>query len=161
MRQKYCEAGMSAKKKRGVIAISVFSVAFTALLALATVGRAHRPAAQAQGDVARGKYLVQQVAMCTECHTPRDENGNLDAHAYLQGAPIWIMPVKHIPNWADRAPTLAGLPSYTDQEMENVLEKGIGPQGEVIRPPMHIYHMNPADAKAIVAYLKSLPVEKH
>jgi hypothetical protein len=26
-----------------------------------------------------------------------------------------------------------------------------------LRPPMHIYHMNQADARAIIAYLKSLP----
>jgi hypothetical protein len=81
--------------------------------------------------------------------------------AWLQGAPIWIMPTHHIQNWADNAPALAGLPSFTDEEMERVLEKGIGPEGEVLRPPMHIYHMLPADAKAIIAYLKSLPVPKH
>jgi hypothetical protein len=45
--------------------------------------------------------------------------------------------------------------------MERVLEKGIGPQGEALRPPMHIYHMTPADGKAIIAYLKSLPAKKN
>jgi hypothetical protein len=35
--------------------------------------------------------------------------------------------------------------------------KGTGPQGEVLRPPMHIYHMKHEDAKAIIAYLNSLP----
>jgi hypothetical protein len=45
----------------------------------------------------------------------------------------------------------------TEEEAERVLEKGTGPQGEVLRPPMHIYHMKHEDAKAIVAYLSSLP----
>jgi mono/diheme cytochrome c family protein len=98
--------------------------------------------------------------MCAECHTPRDANGNLDPQAWLQGAPIWIMPVQHIANWADNVPAIAGLPSFTDEQMERVLEKGIGPQGEVLRPSMHIYHMTPADAKAIIAYLKSLPTKR-
>jgi hypothetical protein len=26
-------------------------------------------------DIARGKYLVEEVAMCQECHTPRDASG--------------------------------------------------------------------------------------
>jgi hypothetical protein len=42
-----------------------------------------------------------------------------------------------------------------------VLEKGTGPEGEQLRPPMHIYHMHHADAVAIAAYLKSLLVEPH
>lgn len=109
----------------------------------------------------RGRYLVEEVAKCPECHTPRNARGELDHEAWLQGAPIWIMPVRPIPNWADRAPALAGFPSFTEEQGERVLEKGIGPQGETLRPPMHIYHMNHADAKAIIAYLKSLPRTIH
>ena len=146
-----------------MLAALFFCFPFLAALSLAAArGRQHTSQPQAQpSEVARGKYLVEEVAMCPECHTPRNENGELDRGAWLQGAPIWIVPTRHIQNWADHAPTLAGLPSFTDEEMERVLEKGIGPEGEVLRPPMHIYHMQPADAKAIIAYLKSLPVQKH
>jgi hypothetical protein len=49
------------------------------------------------------------------------------------------------------------MPSFTDQQFARVLEEGTGPEGEVLRPPMHIYHMHHEDAKAILAYLKSLP----
>lgn len=108
-------------------------------------------------EIERGRYLVEEVAKCAECHTPRDARGQLDQHAWLQGAPIWIMPVKPNPNWATRAPALAGFPSFTEEQGERVLEKGTGPEGETLRPPMHIYHMNPEDAKAIIAYLRSLP----
>lgn len=112
-------------------------------------------------EVERGRYLVEEVAKCAECHTPRNAQGELDRQAWLQGAPIWIVPVRPIPNWADRAPALAGFPSFTEEEGERVLEKGIGPEGETLRPPMHIYHMSHADAKAIIAYLKSLPEPRH
>ena len=98
--------------------------------------------------------------MCAECHTPRDSRGELQKQSWLQGAPIWIMPVKRIPEWADNAPALAGLPGMTVEEVERVLEQGTGPEGEVLRPPMHIYHMKPEDAKAIIAYLNSLPRAK-
>jgi mono/diheme cytochrome c family protein len=113
------------------------------------------------GDVERGRYLVEEVAKCPECHTPRRSDGQLDSGQWLRGASIWINPVKRIPNWAEHAPPLAGLPSFSDAGMENVLQRGIGPNGEAIRPPMHIYHMNAGDAKAIVAYLKSLPKPIH
>lgn len=108
-------------------------------------------------EVERGRYLVEEVAKCPECHTPRDARGDLRQDAWLSGAPIWIKPIKPIQNWADHAPALAGLPSFTDAQMERVLEKGTGPEGEELRPPMHIYHMKSEDAKAIIAYLKSLP----
>ena len=112
-------------------------------------------------EVERGRYLVEEVAKCPECHTPRKPDGELEAGAWLRGAPIWIRPVAPIANWADRAPALAGLPSFTEAQAEKVLEDGTGPNGEALRPPMHIYHMAPADARAIVAYLKSLPTEMH
>ncbi|MGC1905170.1 MAG: hypothetical protein WA715_15220 [Candidatus Acidiferrum sp.] len=108
-------------------------------------------------EVERGRYLVEEVAKCPECHTPRNDRGELRQDAWLSGAPIWIKPIRPIQNWADHAPALAGLPSFTDAQMERVLEKGTGPEGEELRPPMHIYHMKSEDAKAIIAYLKSLP----
>lgn len=150
------------RKTRAVLPAFLFCVALVAMFGLASAGRTRTSGNGAeQNNIARGKYLVEEVAKCAECHTPRDASGNLDAHAWLQGAPIWIMPVRPIQNWADRAPALAGLPSFTDVQMERVLEKGSGPEGETLRPPMHTYHMAPEDAKAIIAYLKSLPIKKH
>ena len=136
-------------------------VVFGFLFAVASVlsaGHARgTSAASSKAEIDRGRYLVEEVAKCAECHTPRDARGDLDRGAWLQGAPIWITPVKPIHDWADHAPPLAGLPSLTDIEAERVLELGMGPEGETLRPPMHIYHMNRADADAIIAYLKSLP----
>ena len=108
-------------------------------------------------EIDRGRYLVEEVAKCPECHTPRNDRGELRQDAWLGGATIWIRPVAPIPNWADHVPALAGWPSFTEEQGERVLEKGTGPEGEELRPPMHIYHMKHEDAKAIIAYLKSLP----
>ena len=113
------------------------------------------PAAESQVD--RGRYLVEDVGMCEECHTPRDDQGNLDESRRLQGAAIWIVPVHPDTNWAMRAPALAGFPGFSDAQGEQILEKGIGPNGLTIQRPMHIYHMTPADAQAVIAYLRSLP----
>jgi mono/diheme cytochrome c family protein len=115
------------------------------------------PPSSTRGDVERGKYLVENVAMCGECHTPRNSRGDLKYDAWLQGASTWIRPVARIENWADAAPPLAGMPSFTDKQFFTILENGTGPEGEVLRPPMHIYHMHHEDAAAIIAYLKSVP----
>jgi mono/diheme cytochrome c family protein len=111
----------------------------------------------AKGDIDRGRYLVEDVGMCEECHTPRDADGNLDESRRLEGAAIWIMPVHPNTSWAMRAPALAGFPGFTDQQGAQILENGIGPNGLAIQPPMHIYHLTPADAQAVIAYLRSLP----
>lgn len=42
------------------------------------------------------------------------------------------------------------LQTFTDEQMERVLEKGVGPEGETLRSPMHLYHMHPDDARAII-----------
>jgi len=144
------------------------SISFFALLSAATLLTLAKSATSIREDrptgsieIERGRYLVEEVAKCPECHTPRDERGALKSNAWLEGAPIWIMPVKPIQNWAAQAPPLAGFPSFTEEEGERILEKGTGPQGEILRPPMHIYHMKHEDARAIIAYLNSLPRTVH
>src|ERR1700737_338387 len=144
--------------------MAVSAVVVSAMVAVSSNAFQKRfalPAPPTKSEIERGRYLVEEVAKCPECHTPRKADGGLDEAAWLRGAAIWIRPVAPIPNWADRAPALAGLPSFTEEQAEKVLENGTGPNGEELRPPMHIYHMAPADARAIIAYLKSLPAEVH
>jgi mono/diheme cytochrome c family protein len=131
---------------------------FIASATLTPVTYAQSPTKSSSPIVKRGKYLVEEVAKCPECHTPRDKNNQLDPERWLQGAPIWIQPVFKTPNWADLVPPLAGLSNYTDEQATRVLEKGERANGGgTVQPPMHIYHMNHADAHAIIAYLRSLP----
>lgn len=114
-------------------------------------------AAPQEGQVERGHYLVEEVAKCGECHSPRDSSGALDHSRWMQGAPTWMVPVHPNPNWAERAPALAGFPGYTEDQAEKILEQGIGPNGLTLRQPMHSYHLKHEDAVAIIAYLKTLP----
>jgi mono/diheme cytochrome c family protein len=150
-------------KTIGIVSgVVLFAVAGLGISSGALKQAAAKPVAQKVtshqgGDVARGKYLVEEVAMCGECHTPRDAQGNLIEARDLQGAPTWIAPVHPDSNWAWNAPTLAGFAGYSDADAVNILEKGIGANGQPIQRPMHIYHMSHEDALAIVAYLKSLP----
>lgn len=108
-----------------------------------------------EDEIAQGRYLVEEVARCSDCHTPRDSNGVLDRSRWLQGAPIWIMPTQSKEIWATHAPNLANFP-YSDQQAQDILERGIGANGISIQAPMHAYHLHHADALAIIAYLRSL-----
>ena len=105
----------------------------------------------------RGKYIVEQVALCVECHTPRDENGSLKTSEYLKGAPI---PVKSPPypqmKWGLESPGYCGLPGYTKEESIRLLMDGLTRDGRRPDPPMPQFRLNRADAEAVVAYLKSL-----
>ncbi len=108
-----------------------------------------------ENEIERGRYLVEEVARCPDCHTPRDSNGALDHSRWLQGAPIWILPARSKETWALQVPALAGS-SYSDQQLQDILERGIGTNGIPIQPPMHAYHLHHADAVVIIAYLRSL-----
>jgi mono/diheme cytochrome c family protein len=114
---------------------------------------------QSRGDsalVTRGKYIVEGVACCEECHTPRNSQGELDRDRPLQGAPLWLQPAKPNGNWPLEAPRLAGIPPGSDEQIVKLLTTGIWRDGKPLRPPMPQFRMTPQDAQAVVAYLRSL-----
>lgn len=111
------------------------------------------------GDVERGRYLVNNVAMCPQCHTPRDGNGTLERHHELEGAPELFQPPNPDPDWPLKAPRIGGNPPASDQDMIKLLTTGIWTDGKPLRLPMMPFRMNEADARAVVAYLKSVKQE--
>jgi len=118
--------------------------------------REHKSAQAGGGDVARGKYLVEGVAMCGQCHTPRDDSGALDHSRWLEGAALWLLPARPTQDWPTKVPRIAGIPPGTDQDMINLLTTGVWKDGERLRPPMPQFRMSREDAQAVVEYLKSL-----
>src|SRR5579864_8582729 len=110
------------------------------------------------GDlIARGQYIVEGVAACGDCHTPRDENGVSDRTRWLKGAPVFFQPAQAVPGWPLVAPRLAGLPPGSDAEIITLLTTGIWQQtNKPLRLPMPRFQMTRSDAEAVVAYLKSL-----
>jgi mono/diheme cytochrome c family protein len=114
------------------------------------------PAETPIAPVVRGEYLVKKVAMCGDCHTPRNADGSLDEARWLQGAELDFAPVQPIPVWGGYAPSLAGLVGWTDEAAAALFESGVGRGGQPLRPPMPHYRMNREDAAAVIAYLRSL-----
>lgn len=115
-----------------------------------------QPAANSKTKpIARGKYLVERAALCSDCHTLRNQRGELVEAKALQGAPILFKPTVPIPVWADKAPNIVGLPGWTDEQAIKFLMTGIAYNDLPARPPMPPFRFTREDAAAIVAYLRS------
>jgi len=126
------------------------------ILPLAAIVALVLPAAAGAQPIGRGQYIVERVGMCHDCHTPRDETGQLIMSKALQGAPIGSQPIHPMP-WAENAPPIAGLPShYTQEQMVTFLQTGKRPDGSTPRPPMPPYRLSHEDALAVTAWLRSL-----
>lgn len=109
-----------------------------------------------QAEVARGKYIVENVAMCPQCHTPRNGDGTLDHAHELQGTSEFFQPPAPDTNWPLKAPRIGGDPPASDPDMVKLLATGIWTDGKPLRLPMMPFRMSEADAKAVLAYLKSV-----
>jgi mono/diheme cytochrome c family protein len=116
--------------------------------------------------VERGQYLVDHVAVCAECHTPRLLDGRLDPERKLAGVinAFDVLPdddsfgLLHTPNLTPDRET--GLGQWTDLEIKVAFLNGISRDGRPLHPVMPyavFYNMIPEHADAIVAYLRSVP----
>jgi hypothetical protein len=110
----------------------------------------------AHDPLSRGRYLVERVGMCADCHSARNEKGQFVPDLWLKGAPLGFAPTVPMPVWAPAAPPIAGLVAMTDEQAVTFFMAGTRPDGSHARPPMPEYRFERADAVAIVAYLRSL-----
>jgi mono/diheme cytochrome c family protein len=109
--------------------------------------------AMPRGNAEHGRYLAEHVAMCVECHSPRDENGNIIEGEQYLGAEL---PLAVPSGWAQRAPRNRGLAGYSDEMAMRLLTQGaIGRDGRRLRPPMPRFRMSPQDAADVIAFLRS------
>ena len=108
------------------------------------------------GNVERGRYLVERVAMCAECHSTRDESGGIATGTRFKGGPMVVRPTIPL-DWPNTFPRIAGLPGYTDEQALRLLTQGaIKRDGTQLRMPMPRFRMNPQDAADVIAYLRSI-----
>ncbi|MDR5880706.1 cytochrome c [Caballeronia sp. LZ032] len=115
--------------------------------------------------VARGRYLVEGLAHCSACHTPRgvglqEKALTDDGHTFLSGGVIDGYLAKNL-----RGDKKDGLGSWSDADIVAFLKSGrtahtaaFGGMAEVVENSTQ--HMSDADLGAIAAYLKTLaPVD--
>jgi mono/diheme cytochrome c family protein len=131
-----------------------FGVARTAPQSATQATQAAAPA-DAAALAARGEYLANRVAMCVQCHSPRDAHGNVLLTQKFRGAPIPVTSPYPEREFAFRAPSIAGLPGFTDEQVIALLTEGKATDRDPPRAPMPPFRMTRQDAQAIVAYLRS------
>lgn len=103
----------------------------------------------------RGRYLVEALAHCGECHTPRNALGGPDLSRWLGGAPN--------PAGEGRIPNItpAAL-TWSEGEIAAYLATGFTPDfdvagGEMAEVIRNMAQLSDADRAAIAAYLKAVP----
>ena len=136
----------------------IASLTFIAIIALPCLPEASAAETKKEPDIKRGEYLVKNVTMCADCHTPRDQKGQFVEGQWLMGSTLTFAPTVPMPVWANVATPLAGLPTFaTDEEAIALLMTGKRPSAPMPpRPPMPTFQMNHEDASDVVAYLRSL-----
>jgi mono/diheme cytochrome c family protein len=117
--------------------------------------------AATDAQLLRGRYLVDGIGHCAECHTPRNRLGALQRDASLSGALIpgqsWYAP----PLSGD---AVTGLGKWSAEDIAELLQTGISRRGSAAGPMAEAVHVGlqyvrDDDAKAMAAYLKSLPAQ--
>jgi len=115
-----------------------------------------------QGDLDlelnRGRYLVEALGHCSECHTSRNFLGGLQRGRWLAGAPDLsdASGKSRIPNITD------GALFWSVAEIANYLDSGFTPEfdsagGSMVEVIDNISQLSPEDRLAIAAYLKAVP----
>ncbi|MFG5382377.1 c-type cytochrome [Yoonia sp. R2-816] len=106
-------------------------------------------------EISRGRYLVEALGHCTECHTERNALGGLKRNRWLAGAPN--------PSGEGRIPNITpvGL-DWSEGEIAEYLKSGFTPDfdtagGEMTAVIRNTSQLTDADRAAIAAYLKAIP----
>jgi mono/diheme cytochrome c family protein len=116
------------------------------------------PDPQKSAEWNRGAYLVEGLAHCEECHTPRNLTQGLKTSERFSGAELsgWhaynITPDKN-----------AGIGAWTDDELARYLATGAvhgranaaGPMADVVQNSTQ--YMTPEDLRSMIAYLRAVP----
>ena len=110
--------------------------------------------------VERGEYLVEGIAGCGNCHTPRDEDGQLIQSQNMAGSYVIEEPIftAYAPNITPDLET--GVGSWTDDELVRAIREGVHRDGQILGPPMAFEsyrQISDTDINAIVAYLRTVP----
>jgi mono/diheme cytochrome c family protein len=123
---------------------------------------------QARADetqVARGRYLVG-IGGCNDCHTPGYFLGKPDASRYLGGSDVGFeipgLGVFVGPNLTPDKET--GLGGWSEDEIVTAIQTGVRPDGRILAPIMPwraLAGLTKEDARAVAAYLKSIPPVVH
>jgi mono/diheme cytochrome c family protein len=109
-------------------------------------------------EVDRGRYLAD-LMVCSQCHTPLGPNGPVMDKAFAGGLEV----SEAFGTW--RSPNITpdkktGIGTWTDEQLIVGIREGKRPDGSqmyAVMPYMSYNRLSDDDAKALVAFLRSLP----
>jgi mono/diheme cytochrome c family protein len=152
-----------------VLLLAVTSVAAIGVSYLALCKPDQQPASAERVEptparLARGKYLVQHVTICFDCHAERTTAYGFPVKPGREGAGgfIWNKEIGFPGTLAAANITPdpdTGLGKWTDGEIIRAMREGVDREGNAlfaIMPYGHYSQMSDEDAKSIVAYLRTL-----
>lgn len=122
--------------------------------------------ALAQADparVERGRYLVEGIAGCGNCHTPQGPTGPVAGKALAGGLPFREKPFTAYSSNITPDPE-TGIGRWSDAQIATAIREGKRPDGSLIGLPMPftLYRgIADSDLAAIVAYLRTVPAVKN
>ena len=121
-------------------------------------------AASAQTGVERGKYLVNTIMTCQNCHTPKGERGAPVFERDLSSGLSWDEPPFKVTASNITQDKETGIGNWSDADIRKALQKGERPNGihlAAIMPSDFYEILTPGDLNAIVAYLRTVkPVKQ-
>ncbi|MER8737049.1 cytochrome c [Mesorhizobium sp. M1005] len=108
--------------------------------------------------VQAGRYLVEGLGHCGECHTPRDLTGGTRKSQWLAGAAA-AEGSGIVPNITSGE---GGIADWSEADIANYLETGFTPDfdtvgGAMVDVQRNMAVLTPEDRAAIAAYLKAVP----
>jgi mono/diheme cytochrome c family protein len=115
----------------------------------------------------RGRYLVEVLGHCAECHSPRNQLGGIDSDRRMAGGLLFAGVGKKpevVPNITPHKKH--GLGSWSADELDTLLSIGMLPDddfvgGEMTAVVENLAKLSTADRKAMILYLRSLPAIDH
>ena len=111
----------------------------------------------------RGRYLVDVLGHCAECHTPRNIAGGLKRGKALAGTRYG--PGGSVPNITPDTET--GIGTWSAGDLVFFFRTGLKPDGDDVQGEMRdviedgLRHLSKEDLLAIAAYLKGVPPIHH
>jgi len=117
-------------------------------------------AAAADTPLERGKYLVEGILTCGNCHTPRVQGGALDTARLHAGGPQTWETSEYKVKGANITPDReTGIGGWSADQVLRAIRDGVRPNGQQLSPQMpYGYYkiFTPSDLEAVVAYVRSL-----
>jgi mono/diheme cytochrome c family protein len=120
-------------------------------------------AARAEAPIERGRYLVDTLMTCHNCHTPIGPNGR-EFDKALSGGLRFDEPPFDVTASNITPDKETGIGSWSEADLKTFMTTGVRPNGvavAVVMPTAFYKILTERDLDAIVAYLRSVPPVKN